>query len=334
MNILIAVAQDHTGRPDTLDANRCAVVVRDALDGRGYSCEILFVGVHAFDRLSDLRKNILRRKPDCIVNLFEGFGDDSEKEIEFARVLEDTGIPFTGNSSYTLGLCLDKYAMKEALKRCDVPVPSGFTVNSRADLIQTYPHPPLFIKPRLEHGSVGIDRDSLVESESRLTQVLEGKLTLFKKGLLVEEFIPGKEYSVSFLGDEPYELVGVSCLEYGKMGFPAFLTYDSKWDALSQEYHVHMPSVSTDMEYGIFNNLVRTAKKAGAAVLCRSYFRVDIRVRDGTCYVLDVNPNPDVNEDSGFMRQAYQRHLSLYDTFVKIIGYSLTGRNACLQIKE
>jgi D-alanine-D-alanine ligase len=334
MNILIAVAQDYTGRPDTMDAHRCARDVHEMLQGRGCSCEMLLIGAQHFERIDGTLENIVRRKPDCVINLFEGFGDDCEKEAAFARILEETGIPFTGNSSYTLGMCLDKLALKKALKNHGVPVPSGFAVKSWTDPVDISLRPPLFIKPRLEHGSVGIDRDSLVVDETRFIQVLHDKLSRFKKGLLIEEFIQGIEYSVGLLGNGPYELAGVSCLEYDKHGAPDFLTYEAKWNTLSSEYRIHVPRETPEKEHDVLEDVIRIAHEAGTAVRCRGYFRVDMRVRDGLCYVLDVNPNPDINKDSGFMKLMYRKNMGFYETLVKILGYCLSGSRACLQIAK
>ena len=65
--------------------------------------EIMKVTRNEFADKAALKKRILAISPTCIFNKFEGFDDDSNSEIEFAKLLEEIGIPFTGNTADTLG---------------------------------------------------------------------------------------------------------------------------------------------------------------------------------------------------------------------------------------
>ena len=64
--------------------------------------------------------------------------------------------------------------------------------------------------------------------------------------------------------------------------------------------------------------LIWIAKRAGITLSCRGYFRVDLREKDGRLYVIDVNPNPDLNVDSGLANQSRRSGLS-YEALVSYL---------------
>lgn len=274
-----------------------------------------------------LKKKILKYNPSCVFNRFEGWTDDSAREVEFARLLEEIEVPFTGNSSYTLGLCLDKWGAKERLKKADVPVPPGIFIEDAEEIDTEGLNFPLFVKPCFEDASIGIDRDSFVRDETELRRSASLKLQNFPRGLVAEEFIPGKEYAVGMIGNAPYEILGISVLDYSGNGSePLFLTYDSKWISNAPEYKKLMPSLDEHIPDSIRRALADIARKTAESFKCRGYFRIDTRERDGKVFVLDVNPNPDISEDSGFMRMALKRGYT-YETMIYKIIELASGNN-------
>jgi D-alanine-D-alanine ligase len=234
-----------------------------------------------------------------------------------------TNIPFTGNSSFTLCACLDKAMTKNILKRSGILVPKGIVVKNITNLKMNNLSFPVFVKPCSEDASVGISKDSLVYSKKGLRDILKKRLKKFPKGLIVEEFLPGEEYSVAFLGNRFYEALGVSAINYSLYkDFPPFLTYISKWDEKANEFKKIKPSRVLMADVNLKKRIISLARKAAKVLGCRGYFRVDLRTKDGKIFIIDVNPNPDINIESGYVKQARQSGYSYSEIIEKIIQLS------------
>ncbi len=315
--VLVVTAKEETERSDVLDVLRCRNSVVDALSSNGYDVGILEITKEDINHLNRLEAKILRHDPDCIFNLFEGFSDDSTKEVSFAIFLESLKIPFTGNGSMALYASLDKFLAKQLLVMEGVPVPRGVYLKHSVDNTMNLPCP-AFIKPRFEDGSVGIDEASLATSKEELNKVLPHKLSAFPAGIIVEEFLEGREFNVGLVGVPPYEVVGISMIDY--KDYPdvmPFLDYRAKWDTNSPGYKIspENPKIISDVAK---ERLIWIAKRAGITLSCRGYFRVDLREKDGRLYVIDVNPNPDLNVDSGLANQSRRSGLS-YEALVSYL---------------
>jgi D-alanine-D-alanine ligase len=325
--ILILVNREKgEARPDVSDVLKSAEAVLKALETAGRRADLVEVFPDLLLDPSRLAKAVRDRNPSVILNLFEGFEGRPETEVAFARVLETLGIPFTGNRAETLERCLDKSRARILLAGKSVPVAPG-----RLALPGSVPADfgdlgfPLFLKPSAEDGSVGIDGNSLVRDAEELAQSLAKKLSAFPSGLLVERFLPGRECAAGFVGNgESCRCVGVSMLDYGKAGpgFPPYLGFGAKWAEDTDEYKVLMPRI-LDPENGDDAAPFAAARdlgaRAGKALGCTGYFRVDMREGENELFVLEVNPNPDISPDSGFMRMAAGSGLSYAETLELIL---------------
>ncbi len=318
--ILITLAKENTGRKDISDVLRCKKSICKILSQKKTRPKVLFVKRDDFNAAQKLKKTILNKKPSCIFNLFEGFSDEPSKEAEFVKILETLEIPFTGNSSFTLNSCLDKAKAKRILKAKGIKVADGVIVKNIKKIKMPEIKFPVFVKPRFEDASVGINRDSLVFNQGKLLSLLKTRLNEFPAGLLVESFLPGKEYSVAFLGNGPYEVLGISTIDYSRYKkLPHFLTYASKWDKMAGEFKKILPYSNARIGKKL-KIIINKAQKAATALGCRGYFRVDLREKNGYVFVIDVNPNPDINCDSGYIKQACKKGYSYAGIIEKIIN--------------
>ncbi|MEW6535607.1 MAG: ATP-grasp domain-containing protein [Candidatus Auribacterota bacterium] len=324
MYAAIVVASELNPRADNEDAMRCAQSVGRALDGRGIESAIIPLNESAFDGNDPLIDRRLFAGADCVFNLFEGFSYNSYAEVVFAEWLEKNSIPFTGNASRALRICLDKSACKKALALNGIPTPHGVmtcSVESLASLSLSYP---VFIKPASEDASVGIDSGALCWNEESLRREMEKKIRLYPEGMIIEEFLPGVEYNASFIGSA--QLIAVAHIDYAQYpDLPPFLTYDSKWNRESREYSAIQPVICNDNS--IREKIRRIGSDAAQVLGCGGYFRIDFREKNGNLYVIDVNPNPDINEDAGFSNHARSAGYTYQDMIELIVKESFGGKN-------
>lgn len=326
--IAVVAGREDTGREDVLDVLRCRKSVLEALCSRGFEAFPMDITREDFSRNRGIERKILEHDPDCIFNLFEGFSDASWLEIRFAETMRRTGVPFTGNHPETLALCLDKDKARRTLSQAGIPVAPGCCVlpdyeAGVADGLRF----PLFVKPRMEDSSVGIDGRSIVESREQLFRLLDERLVSFPDGLIVEEFLEGSEFNAGFMGTYPYELMAVSTIDFRfGPGERSFLGYDSKWEQDSSDYQNTESVVEKGIDPSVRREIVRISREAGKIMGCRGYFRVDLREHRGSLFVLEVNPNPDINTDSGFVKQSSRKGYGYAEMLVRLVRNAMNGR--------
>lgn len=328
MKVLIAIARENNARQDNADAFRCAESVQAALQKKGTEVNFLFVEPGDFLKSEkELIKKIKIKNPDCVFNLFEGFSYDAQREIEFAYILEESGIPFTGNESKVLQQCLDKNYCKNILLKAGLPVPTGICLKPGEGFNLNELALPVFIKPCCEDASVGIDKDSLVFTPEHLNKAIKLKLQSHPEGIIIEEFLAGNEFNVSFIGKPPYEMLGVSIMDYAKVkAQKPFMSYEAKWEQQSADFNKLIPQVIKKEEYGdLEKRITSLCIKAGQAIGCAGYFRVDLRQNNNKIFIIDINPNPDINTDSGFTRQAHSAGYAYEEIINKIVCLAIEG---------
>jgi D-alanine-D-alanine ligase len=317
--VLIAVGKEKSTRNDIHGALQCKDSIEKVFSANGIESEAFFIKENDFKDTARLKKKILGINPFCVFNLFEGYGEDSQKEVTFVKLLESANIPFTGNSCFTLSACLDKIKAKSILQKNNLPVARSILVKNVKNIKLKGLTFPLFVKPRSEDASVGIYKDSLVYKMEQLAPAIKKRIKHLSKGVIIEEFLPGKEYSVAFLGNDCYEVLGVSEIDYSRYeGFSPFLTYNAKWETKTREYNVVMPDYEPKINKNLKKDIINLSGKAARALGCRGYFRVDLREKHGNFFIMDINPNPDINKDSGYMKLAYSSGYT-YETIIERI---------------
>lgn len=333
--IVIAVNKTENAKRYADNSYRCLISVKRALWNKGVSVETIYVEGRDFDApLDKLKTKILKAVPSCVFNLFDGLDNSSLKEVEFAEILEMMDIPFTGSSSRALAMCRDKEMTKRILKGHNIGTPSGIFVKGLKDLCIDELNSPLFIKPCFEDASIGIDENTFLAKKDDVEKVVLQKLKEFPEGLIIEEFISGNEYHVGFLGNFPYEMLGISVNDYSKHPtLLPFLTYNSKWRTDSEEFKKLMPSMNESIPGSLKDEIAEITLKAGAILGCKGYFRVDLREKEGRLFILDVNPNPDISVGSGFMKQSYCAGYTYDDVIAKIFALAVVsekGKSLCI----
>ena len=253
--------------------------------------------------LNDYEKN----RPDVIFNLVEIYKDIAKLEMSFAGLLELLKMPYTGAPPIGLGTSQDKTLTKRILGFNGINTPKFRFLEEEKKTYRLGLKYPMIVKPALEDASVGIENDSVVSNHKDLKKRIEYILNDFKEPVLVEEYIEGRELNVAVLGDKNPKSLPISEIDFSKMPKHLYniVSYQAKWDPLHESYHKTIPRCPAKLPKKVEEKAKEIALKAFKIIGCRDYARVDMRLsKDNELFILEVNPNPDLTEDAGFMRSA------------------------------
>ncbi len=258
---------------------------------------------------------------DLVFNLCEGIEGDVEGEALMAALLDLLQIPYTGSNYFTLALCLDKVRTKQLLQANHISTPNYQLFRTPEDLLDSTLIFPLIVKPVHEDASIGITIDSVVQNTIQLRHRVSFVLDNYHQPALVEEFIDGREINVALLGNgDQIEAFPLSEIIFDlDPSIPHIVDYESKWVEDSYMYKHTNGVCPAQVNPECARNLVSIAIQAYKITSCRDYARVDFRLKGEVPFVLEVNPNPGINKDSGFYRSARVAQLSYEQMILKIL---------------
>jgi D-alanine-D-alanine ligase len=198
-------------------------------------------------------------------------------------------------------LCHRKHVANTLLERAGVPVPA-FAL-ARRNEIPVHLKLPVIVKPSAEDASVGIDNAAVCSTRKALATRLARSSEHYAE-VLVQEYVPGREINVGFLGAEVLPLSEISFAKMPESHWP-IVSYAAKWQNDSPEYIGTEPVCPAPVDAALERRIVDVARRAWQLLGGEGYGRVDMRIApDGSPYVLEVNPNPDLSIDAGFARMA------------------------------
>ena len=253
---------------------------------------------HYLSNHSTLERDLSELKTDLVLNLCdEGFNNDPFKELHVPALLEMLGLPYTGAGPSALAACYDKGLVRAIAYSLDVPVPLETYVRP-GDQGATLPSVfPALLKPNYGDSSQGITKDAVVTNERALLDYLERLRTDFpRRGVLVQEFLTGPEYSVGLIGNPEHGLRALPVLEvdYSRLdaSLPKILGYESKWEPDSP-YWNQIRYFEANLADHVQQQLVEHSARLFERLGCRDYARFDFRAdAKGEVKLLEVNPNP------------------------------------------
>lgn len=138
-------------------------------------------------------------KWDMVFNISEGM-HGLGREAQIPALLDAYRIPYTFSDPLVLGITLHKGIAKHILKNLGIATPDFIVVNTLSDLAGHSLPFPLFVKPAAEGTGKGISSRSLVHGEAELREICGDLLAEFRQPVLVETFLPGREFTVGVLG--------------------------------------------------------------------------------------------------------------------------------------
>jgi D-alanine-D-alanine ligase len=261
-------------RKDTIDA------LEHALNESGFQT----------DRIGHIQRLVQRlaasHRWDMVFNIAEGLHGFA-REAQVPAVLDAYEIAYTFSDPFILALTLHKAMTKHVIRNFGIPTPDFSVIEKLKDLHNINLTFPLFVKPVAEGTGKGIHALSKVSSHHELFRECERLVEKFKQPVLVETFLPGREFTVGVTGTgEDAKAIGV---------LEICLRAHAETDAYS---YVNKEKYEDLVEYRlVYDKEAQTARdialNAWRKLGCRDAGRVDLRSdAKGIPNFMEVNPLP------------------------------------------
>ena len=247
---------------------------------------------HQTDRVGTGRQLVERLAAgdrwDLVFNIAEGL-HGAAREAQVPAILDLYEIPYTFSDPLVMALCLHKGLTKTVVAHAGVPTTPFALVESLADVEKKVDLPyPLFAKPVAEGTGKGINAESKITDQSALHRVCEQLLQLCRQPVLVETFLPGREFTVGILGTgDEAQVIGT--MEITLLPAAEAEVYSYKNKARWEEFCRYIfRRAADDPEVAAAE---RVALAAHRALGCRDASRVDVRSdRQGRPHFMEINP--------------------------------------------
>ncbi len=269
-------------------------------------------------------ERLRRARPDIVFNIAEG-QNGVNRESHVPAICEFYGIPYSGSDPLTLSLCLDKARTKETLAYHGVRTARFAVVRELADLGGARELPlPVFAKPIHEGSSKGITERNFCRTYDELEAQTAFLLETYRQPVIVEEYLPGAEFTCAVLGNgsttRVLPIVGMNfaCLPDGAL--PIY-GYEAKWIWDRPERPLQMFDCPAHISESLAREIEQVTLDAYRVLGCRDWSRIDVRLdAAGRPNVVEVNPLPgilpDPADNSCFPKAARAAGLS-YDELIQ-----------------
>jgi D-alanine-D-alanine ligase len=223
---------------------------------------------------------------DIVFNIAEGlYGDGRESVVP--AILDQYKIPYVFSGPVIMGLSLNKHLAKLVVAASGVPVSPGCLITELKDLDKCNLKYPLFVKPVSEGTGKGITESSLINSIAELLKMVKWILTEFHQPALVEEYLPGREFTVGVVGygEEAFAIGGMEVMTVNN------LPYSVEVKENYQNYCTYKP-----LDADIIDECKSVALRAWKALDAVDAGRVDLKAdRNGKICFIEANPLAGLN---------------------------------------
>lgn len=298
--------------------------VRSALHNLGYATEDVQLTLD-LDTASERLRSL---QPSLVFNLAETIGGKGSLIHLAPSLLDSLGIAYTGAPTEAILFTSHKLLAKRMLAAGDIDTPPWISASAALRAGPSFA-PPFIVKSVWEHASIGMEDSAVAFSRAELEAEIRRRSARERQGhLFVERYVEGREFNLALLGgqedsDLPQGLPPAEIRFVGyPRGKPMFVGYRAKWDEGSFEYGSTPRSFDFPPDDAA---LLATLKRLSLACWeifgLRGYARVDFRVdAEGKPWVLEINTNPCLSPDAGFMAAAGRAGLSRNDVVRRIIA--------------
>lgn len=263
---------------------------------------------------------------DLVFNIAEGLHGRS-REAQVPALLDLYQVPYVFSDPLVLSVCLHKDMTKMVVAHAGVATPRFALVERPADIAAIDMRYPLFAKPVAEGTSKGITGASKIADAKALEAVCLDLLAKFRQPVLVEEYLPGREFTVGIAGtDGSAEVLGSMEVILLPAAEADVYSYDNKENYVGRiEYRPGDPQADP-----VVAEAHRVAMAAWRALGCRDGGRVDLRCdADGQPNFIEVNPLPGLNPERSDLPILCRMQGIEYDALIGRIMASAIRRSGC-----
>jgi D-alanine-D-alanine ligase len=264
---------------------------------------------------------------DLVFNICEGmYGIGREAQVP--ALLDAYQIPYVFSDPLVLALTLHKGHTKRVVRDMGIPTADFAVVESISDIESITLPFPLFVKPVAEGTGKGIDAKSIVHTPYQLIDSCERLLNQYKQPVLVETYLPGREFTVGIVGTGcKAKVVGVMEIIVTNRAPEQVYSYTTK-----ENWH---GVVDYPMAIGSDHDLcAKVALRAWNALGCRDGGRIDLKMDgDGIPNFIEVNPLAGINPDhSDLPMLARKNGISYSELFEMIMNSAMERITANAQL--
>lgn len=266
---------------EEFDSPETVAAIAEAIESFGHNVTLL-------EADKTFPEALARGRFEFVFNIAEGLGGRC-RESYVPAVCEMVGIPYTGSDAITIGITLDKNLAKKTVADV-VPVAIGRVFHRPGDIDLSGLNFPLFVKPNAEGSSKGIRNASKLTDPKKTLGIIKKVMKEYRGPVLVEEFLPGHEFTVGILGNERPQIIGIMEIAPKNVPVEEFVySLETKRDYLNQvEYRI-----PPQLPKRILAKIEKVALNVFKALDCRDFSRVDVRLdADQEPHFLEVNPLP------------------------------------------
>ena len=265
--------------------------------------------VHISSGDHNLPERLMNQRPQMVFNIAEGIRGDG-REAQVPALCELMGIPYTASRVVANAISLDKTQTKRIWREQGLLTAPFREFTSLNGIVNTTLRFPLFVKPSHEGTGMGINQSSIVRNHKELAERVEWVLDTYRQPALVEEYLPGREFTVGFIGnpgdpsqrgkpeiydEEGYHWFPVLEIDSSTSASPGIYGHDAKEFNIAD---LGAPAYlcPADIPADLRSRLINLTRKAAQALGVCDVARVDFRLgADGQPYLMEINTLPGLN---------------------------------------
>ncbi|MEZ6209918.1 MAG: hypothetical protein R3B46_01540 [Phycisphaerales bacterium] len=311
---------DESSSVDAADALVQARLISEHLRGQGHNVRTLGATLDLGAVTDELASC------DLVVNLVESLDGKGSLIHLVPAVIEAAGCPMTG-CPWPPSPTPPTNSPPSARCAHDIATPDWIEAGDDAPNAGRW-----IVKSVWEHASIGIGQHSVVDASScDVAERMESMRDSLGGAALAERFIDGREFNLSMLEIDGAPVV-LPPAEIRFVGYdddrPKIVDYAAKWDESSHAYHNTPRVFEFDArDAPLLTRLRSICMQCWDVFGLRGYARVDFRVdEDATPWVLEVNSNPCLSPDAGFMAAAERHGLSCAEVIDHLVAAALATR--------
>ena len=288
---------------------RTVELVATALERGGHSVKVIEGGMNFIEEMKEFMPRVVAgSRPGMVFNMAYGI-QGRNRYTHVPAMLEMLGIPYVGSGPEAHAVVQDKGMTKIVLQRNGIPTPGFWMFGSPDDTFDDLEFP-VIVKPNMESTSMGMD---VVYDWDDLRRSVRAQMEKYSQEILVEQFIPGREFAVGLLGNGAnVEVLPIVEMDFG--GDPNRI--QTITDKKKTPVEKICPAVLSEEQNALVRRICLTAfGKLGLS----DFTRVDLRMSEGgKIYVLELNSMASLGKTGSYYTAAKAAGYS-YDSLINKI---------------